>query len=163
MDKSFWIHVFLLLHVLGAIAALGPTLTYGLWVSMAERADPATRAFVLRSISWLDRRLPTPAYMAQAVTGVILIGLTGLSFFQTGWLVIGVAIYGALTATAVRAYAPAFRRQRDLAEQVAADPTDTGAATAYRSAATTATRFGVIVTALTIVVVFLMVWKPDLW
>jgi Predicted integral membrane protein (DUF2269) len=163
MDKPFWIHVFLLLHVLGAIAALGPTLTYGLWVSMAERADPATRAFVLRSISSLDRRLPTPAYMAQAVTGVVLIGLTGISFFQTGWLVTGVAIYAALTATAVRAYAPAFRRQRDLAAQVALDPTDAAAATAYRAAATTATRFGVVVTALTLVVVFLMVWKPDLW
>jgi hypothetical protein len=163
MNRSFWIHAFLLLHVLGAIAALGPTLTYGLWVSLAERADAATRAFVLRSISWLDRRLPTPAYMAQAVTGVILIGLTGRSFFQTGWLVVGVAIYAALTVTAVGAYAPAFRRQCNLAEQVAADLTDTGAAAAYRAAAATATRFGVVVTVLTVVVVFLMVWKPDLW
>ncbi len=163
MGRSFWIHLFLLLHVLGAIAALGPTLTYGLWVSMAERSDPATRAFVLRSISWLDARLPTPAYIAQAVTGVVLIGLTGISFFRTGWLVIGVAIYAALTVTAVRAYAPAFRRQRDLAERVAADPSDAGTATAYRAAASTATRFGVVVTALTVVVVFLMVWKPNLW
>jgi uncharacterized membrane protein len=163
MDKSFWIHLFLLLHVLGAIAALGPTLTYGLWVSLAERADPATRAFVLRSISWLDRRLPTPAYMAQAVTGVVLIGLTGISFFRTGWLVIGVAVYIGLTVTAIAAYAPAFRTQRDLAERVAADPSDRTIATAYRAAATTATRYGVVVTILTLVVLFLMVWKPDLW
>jgi hypothetical protein len=75
VDKAFWARVFLLLHVVGAISALGPTLTYGIWLGLAERADAATRAFVLRSISWLDARLPTPAYMAQAVTGVVLIWL----------------------------------------------------------------------------------------
>jgi uncharacterized membrane protein len=163
VDKAFWARVFLLLHVVGAISALGPTLTYGIWLGLAERADAATRAFVLRSISWLDARLPTPAYMAQAVTGVVLIWLRGWDFFATGWLVVGVGIYVGLTVTAIVAYAPSFRRQRDLAVQVAADPTDTAAATSYRAAATTATRLGAIVTALTVVVVFLMVWKPDLW
>jgi uncharacterized membrane protein len=163
MDKAFWARVFLLLHVLGAISALGPTLTYGMWLGLAERADAATRAFVLRSISWLDAHLPTPAYMAQAVTGVFLIWLRGWDFFATGWLVVGVAVYIGLTITAIVAYAPAFRRQRDLAIRVAADPTDAAATTKYRAAATTSTRFGAIVTALTVVVVFLMVWKPNLW
>jgi hypothetical protein len=68
VDRRFWVSLFVFPHVRGAIAALGPTLTYGLWVSQAERASPGERAFTLRSISWIDRRLPTPAYMAQAVT-----------------------------------------------------------------------------------------------
>jgi uncharacterized membrane protein len=163
MDKDFWIKVFLFLHVMGAIAALGPTLTYGLWVSLAERSDASTRAFTLRSISWIDGHLPTPAYMAQAVTGVFLIGLEGWAFWQTGWLVVGVSIYAALVVVAVRLYAPAFRRQRTLAEAIAADPSDATFATAYASAARTSTIEGAIVTVLTILVVFLMVWKPDLW
>jgi uncharacterized membrane protein len=163
MDKDFWIKVFLFLHVMGAIAALGPTLTYGLWLTLAERSDPGTRAFVLRSISWLDQRLPTPAYMAQAVTGVFLIGLVGFAFWQTGWLVTGVVIYAALVIIAVRVYAPAFRRQRELADAVAADPGDGRAAEAYAAAAHTARTEGAIVTVLTVVVVFLMVWKPNLW
>src|SRR5512132_1738182 len=103
---------------MGAIAALGPTLTYGLWVSLAERADASTRAFTLNSISWLDGHLPTPAYIAQAITGVFLIALQGWSFFHTGWLVAGVAIYVALTITAIAAYGPAFRRQRTLADAI---------------------------------------------
>jgi uncharacterized membrane protein len=124
VGKDFWIKVFLFLHVMGAIAALGPTLTYGLWVSLAERADASTRAFTLNSIAWLDGHLPTPAYIAQAITGVFLIALQGWSFFHTGWLVAGVAIYIALTITAMAAYGPAFRRQRTLADAIAADPTD---------------------------------------
>jgi uncharacterized membrane protein len=163
MDKDFWIKAFLFLHVMGAIAALGPTLTYGIWIALAERSDAATRAFTLNSISWLDRRLPTPAYMAQAITGVFLIGLEGWVFFQTGWLVVGVAIYAALTITAVRAYAPAFRRQRDLAIQIAADPSNDESTIAYADAARTSTIYGAVVTALTVLVVFLMVWKPNLW
>jgi len=163
MSKDVWVKLFLFLHVMGAIAALGPTLTYALWISLAERSDAATRAYTLRSISWIDSHLPTPAYMAQAITGVFLIGLEGWAFWQTGWLVMGVGIYATLVIVAVRVYAPMFRRQRQLAETVAGDPSDEGAAAAYASAAHSSRIAGAIVTVLTIVVVFLMVWKPHLW
>ncbi len=163
MDKDLWIKVFLFLHVMGAIAALGPTLTYGLWVSLAERADAKTRAFTLNSISWLDGHLPTPAYIAQAITGVFLIGLEGWSFFHTGWLVVGVAIYIVLTVTAIAVYGPAFRRQRALADAIAADPSDRNATARYAAAARTSGTYGAVVTAMTVIVVFLMVWKPNLW
>jgi uncharacterized membrane protein len=163
MDRAFWIHVFLLMHVLGAIAALGPTLTYGLWIALAERSDPQTRAFVLRSISWVDSRLPTPAYIAQAVTGVVLIALLGLSFFQTDWLVVGVSIYVVLVVVAIAAYAPAYRRQQRLADAIAADPSNAEAVAAYPAAARASRVLGIVVGGLTLLVVFFMVWRPNLW
>jgi uncharacterized membrane protein len=163
VDKAFWIHVFLLMHVLGAIAALGPTLTYGLWIALAERSDPQTRAFVLRSISWVDSRLATPAYIAQAVTGVVLIALLGLSFFQTDWLVVGVSIYVVLVVLAIAAYAPAYQRQKHLADAIAADPGDAEAIAAYPAAARASRALGTVVAGLTLLVVFFMVWKPNLW
>jgi uncharacterized membrane protein len=163
VDKLFWGKVFLFLHVMGAIAALGPTLTYRIWTSLAEKADAGTRAFVLRSISALDARLPTPAFIAQAVTGVFLIWLRGWSFLSTGWLVIGIALYIAMVVTAMAAYAPAFQRQQMLADAVAADPADVETAGAYEVAARRSTTYGIVVTALTVVIVFLMVWKPNLW
>ena len=163
MDKLFWGKVFLFLHVMGAIAALGPTLTYRIWTSLAEKADAGTRAFILRSISLLDARLPTPAFIAQAVTGVFLIWLRGWSFFSTGWLVIGVGIYIAMVVTAVAVYALAFHRQQTLAEAVAADPSNAEAANAYALAARTSTIYGVAVTAMTVLIVFFMVWKPNVW
>ena len=121
MDKLFWGKVFLFLHVMGAIAALGPTLTYRIWTSLAEKADAGTRAFVLRSISALDARLPTPAFIAQAVTGVFLIWLRGWSFFSTGWLVIGVALYIAMVVTAMASSLTALPMMSGLSSENVAD------------------------------------------
>jgi uncharacterized membrane protein len=163
MDRAFWTHVFLFVHVMGAIAALGPTLTYAMWMALAERSDPKTRSFVLRSISWLDSRLPTPAYIAQAVTGVVLIALLGLPFFKTGWLVVGVSIYVVLVILAIAVYAPAFQRQLALADAIASDPAGATAAADYRAAARTSRIIGATVGGLTVLVVFFMVWKPNLW
>jgi uncharacterized membrane protein len=163
MGRDFWTRLSLVLHALGAIASLGPTLTYGMWLRLAERSDPATRAFVLRSISWLDRRLPTPAYTLQLVTGLVLIWLRGWDFFATGWLFVGTALYLALLVAAVVGYAPAFRSQRALAERIAEDPKDTEAAARYPDAARVSNAYGITVTILTVLIAFLMVWKPDLW
>src|SRR3990170_4383061 len=63
MTRADWFRVFLFLHALGAVAALGPTLTYGLWVRRGELDGPGPRAFALRTISWIDRRLATPPYV----------------------------------------------------------------------------------------------------
>ena len=94
---------------------------------------------------------------------MFLIWLRGWSFFSTGWLVIGVALYIAMVVTAIAAYAPAFQRQQALAEAVAADPSNREAVGAYAVAARASTMYGTVMTALTVVIVFLMVWKPNLW
>lgn len=161
MDRDTLFRIVLLLHALGAIASLGPSLTYGLWIGLAERAEPATRAFVLSSISRIDRRLTTPAYMAQAVTGVALIVVHRWDFFGTPWLLTAVALYVTLTAVAIVGYAPTFRRQSALAVRVAEG--DEAAATEYRAAARRSTAFGATTTVMTVLVVVLMVTKPALW
>ncbi len=163
MGRDFWMRLTLVLHALGAIASLGPTLTYGIWLRLAERSDPQTRAFVLRSISWLDRRLPTPAYMLQLVTGLVLIWLYRWDFFATGWLVISTTLYLILLAAAIVGYAPAYRRQRTLAERIAEDPDDVEAAASYPQAARVSNAYGLTVTVLTVLIAFLMVWKPNIW
>src|SRR5688500_12296068 len=63
MSRSTWIQVFLFLHILGAITAVGPTLSYALWVRLGERGSAAERSFALRGISWVDSHLATPAFM----------------------------------------------------------------------------------------------------
>ena len=65
-----------------------------------------------------------------------------------------------LTALAIGVYAPAFRRQREIAERIAAGDGDEGE---YSAAAAKGTAWGAVVTALTLVIVVLMVWKPALW
>jgi uncharacterized membrane protein len=156
-----WFRFFLFLHVMGAIAALGPTLTYGLWIGFAERGDPATRAFVLATISKVDGRLATPSFIAQGVTGVLLILVGSVDLLGTPWLLVAIAIYVALAATAVGAYAPTFRLQVAAAQAVAAG--DASAPARYAAVARRALAYGLATTVLTVVIVFLMVTKPALW
>ena len=163
MQRADWFGFLLFLHVLGAIAALGPTLTYGLWVSRGELDGAGPRAFALRTISWIDRRLATPSYVLQAVTGTALILVGRLDFFGTPWLLLAVGTYVVMVFFAVALYAPAFRRQREIAERLAEREGDAGLEAKYLIAKARATRFGLGAVALTLLILFLMVTKPALW
>jgi uncharacterized membrane protein len=150
----------LVLHVLGAVVALGFSLSYGLWIGRGDAHGPTERAFALRTISWIDRRITTPAYVAQLVTGMLLVGTLDWDLLRAAWLEVSLVLYVALTVLAIAVYAPSFRRQRALAERIAAGE---GAESEYAKAASAARRWGVVVTAMTLTILVLMVWKPTLW
>lgn len=150
----------LVLHVLGAVIALGFSLSYGLWVRRGEADGVQGRSFALRTISWIDRRITTPAFVAQLVTGLLLVATIDWDLLRRAWLELSLGIYVLLVAVAITVYAPAFRRQREVAEAIAAGQADESA---YAAASSRSTTWGVIVTALTLVIVVLMVWKPTLW
>ena len=155
--------MFLFLHVFGAIAAVGPTLTYGLWNARAERMDPGTRALVLKSVSWIDNHLATPAFIVQAATGTALFLLLRLRFFHTAWLLTGVAVYIVTAVFAITVYAPVVRKQVALADQVAAHPDDDGLRTAYVGVARRASVMGITAAVLTVAILYFMIVKPTLW
>jgi uncharacterized membrane protein len=159
MTKSDWLTIVLVLHILGAIVALGFSLTYGLWIARGSAEGATQRVFALKTVSWIDRRFTTPAYVAQAVTGVIMVALIDWELLRRGWLVLSIGIYVLLTVLAMAAFAPAHRRQTALAERLASGD---GVETEYEEAAAAATRWGVVVTLLTVTIVVLMVWKPAL-
>ena len=146
-----------MLHVLGAIVAVGFSLSYGLWLVRGDKAGAAERAFALRTISWIDRRATTPAYVLQLITGLLLAGKLGLDILQVQWLRVSVALYVILTVLAITRFAPAHRRQAALAERLAVGE-DVG--DEYTRAAREAGRWGRAVVALTLVIVVLMVAKP---
>jgi uncharacterized membrane protein len=150
----------LVLHVLGAVVALGFSLSYGFWVRRGEADGVRGRAFALRTISWIDRRITTPAFIAQLVTGLLLVATIDLDLLRAAWLELSLGIYVLLTVLAMTVYAPSFRRQRDVAEAIAADAGDEAD---YDAASAKATRWGAIVALLTLAILVLMVWKPALW
>jgi uncharacterized membrane protein len=163
VSRGAWIQLFLFLHVVGAIAAVGPTLTYALWLARAERAGADQRAFTLRTISWVDNHLATPSFMLQAVTGTALVLLAKFRFLHTAWLLAGVAIYVVLTVFAVVAYAPVVKRQVGLAERLADDPDNAGLGAEYQSVAARARAFGITAILLTLAILYFMIVKPTLW
>lgn len=153
----------LVLHVLGAVVALGFSLSYGFWIRRAEVDGPGERAFALRTVSWIDRRITTPAYVAQLVTGLLLVASLDWDLLRAAWLELSLGIYAALIVLAIAVYAPSFRRQRELAERIAAGKAEGNGESAYAAAASTARAWGVVVTTMTLVILALMVWKPTLW
>jgi uncharacterized membrane protein len=114
----------------------------------------------LRTISWIDRRITTPAFIAQLVTGLLLVATIDLDLLRAAWLELSLGIYVLLTVLAMTVYAPSFRRQRDVAEAIAAGAGDEAD---YDAASAKATRWGAIVALLTLAILVLMVWKPALW
>jgi uncharacterized membrane protein len=163
MTRADWFRVFLFVHVLGAVSALGPTLTYGLWVRRGELDGAGPRAFALRTISWIDRRLATPSYVLQAVTGTALILLGGRDLLRTAWLLLAIGIYIVMVVFAVGLYAPAFRRQREIAERLADRGADAELEAGYLVAGKRAAAYGSVAVVLTVLILFLMVVKPALW
>ena len=151
---------FLVLHIIGAVIALGFSLSYGIWTALGDSTGAAERAFALKSISWIDRRVTTPAYVAQAITGVVLVGLIDWSVLKQSWLEISIVLYVLLTVLAMARFAPLHRRQTALAERLAAGEV---VETEYRAAASRALTWGVVVTLITFAIVILMVTRPIWW
>jgi uncharacterized membrane protein len=150
----------LVLHVLGAVVALGFSLSYGIWTALADAAGAVERAFTLKTISWIDRRLTTPAYVWQALTGVLLLALTDWGRLTQSWLEISIGLYVLLTVLAMTRFAPLHQRQTVLAEQVVAGDASEAE---YRPVADQALRWGAVVTLMTLAIVVLMVTKPSWW
>ncbi len=154
------VRLFLVLHILGAVVALGFSLSYGLWTARADAAGAAERVFALKTISWIDKRLTTPAFIWQAVTGVILVGLLDWSVLKQSWLEISIGLYVLLTVLAITRFAPLHRQQTALAERLAAGE---AVEAEYSSTAAQAQRWGVVVTLITAAILTLMVTKPIWW
>ncbi|HEY3336853.1 MAG TPA: DUF2269 family protein [Candidatus Limnocylindrales bacterium] len=148
-----WV-VFKYLHILAVITALGANLTYQFWLTRAQ-GSPGELVFVLESISRLDRRVANPAYIAAAVAGVAIV-LTGPYGFDSPWIVAAIGLYVLVAVLGITVYAPAARSQVDLARRAPGSP-------AYAVAARRTRMLGLVVTAIVLVIVWLMVVKPALW
>lgn len=148
---------FLVLHILGAIIAVGFSVSYGIWTALGDATGAAERAFALRSISWIDRRMTTPAFVLQFFTGAILVWLIGTALLQQTWLRVSIGLYILLTVLAIAKFAPLHRRQLALAEWIAAGETPEED---YTAVASRARIWGIAVVLITLSIVVLMVAKP---
>jgi uncharacterized membrane protein len=165
VDRGDWVEIVLVLHVLGAILGLGTNLTYGLIAAVGERAGGAARTYGLRMIQQLDRRLANPAYIAQLVTGLILVWLLELDLLDASWLLAALALYLGVAIVGITVYAPVLRRQVELAERLEAGVGggDPAIASEYAAVARRSNVLGIAVTLVVVLIVVLMVVKPSLW
>jgi len=139
------------IHVLAAIVAVGANVTYAFWLARAGR-DQGRLVFAIETVRWLDRSIANPAYIVLLITGVGMV-LTGVYSFTTGWIVISLVLYVAVAILGVAAFGPAIRRQLAEAEHDATS-------VEYSAAAARSNAFGLLTTAIALVIATLMVTKP---
>jgi predicted integral membrane protein DUF2269 len=152
---------FLFLHVLAAIVAFGPVLSFPLIGAMGGR-EPQHANFATRLALTLTDRVAIPVGLSMPVTGAAIIVVAGINLSAPAyrWLGAAILIYAVILAYAIFVQRGAVRRVVELT----ATPPPPGAAgpPPQLAAAVRRVRLGGMGLSLGIVVIlFLMVVKPS--
>ena len=143
------------IHVLSAILAVGANITYGIWITRASR-DPETLPFTLRGIKFIDDKLANRAYALLLITGLAMVFLVKIPL-TTPWLLVALILYLTLGLTGFLGYTPTLKKQIELLESYSPDSPE------YQAIARRGITLGLLLVILAVVIVFLMVVKPQLW
>ncbi len=139
-------------HVTLAIVAVGFNLSYGVWIARSAR-DPEHIGFVMRSIRWIDARVANPAYGLLLLTGLFMAFDAGYPL-TTFWIASALVLYASAVVVGIAIIAPNFRAQLRALES------DGPASETFRRSAARGRTYGLLVSLLVVVIVFLMVTKP---
>ncbi len=151
--------ILLFLHVLGAIVAFGPGFASMVVGPMVSR-EPHHANFYARTQLATARVIVIPVSISLAVTGVGLILVRGWSTVTAGkqWLELAILLYVVAVVVAMAVQAPAGRRLVELTSQPPAPGTPPSVE--LRAAARRVRVGGMLLSALVVVIVYLMVAKP---
>ena len=151
--------VWLFLHILGAIVAFGFGFYAPVYGAMVAR-EPQHANWYLRASKRLSDLVIVPVALSMFVTGVLLVIETGgFSRFQELWLALSLVLY-------VIALAIVFLMQRPALSKViglTSEPPGPGGPPAEVAALVSRMRMlGMILLLLTVSILALMVWRPQL-
>jgi len=150
---AFW----LVIHVLAAIAGVGPEIAFGLMGPRARRRDRVTASAVYGAIAEVRHRVVYPALVVQVGSGTALVLLGRHSILGERWLGLALLLYAIAIAFVAFVLAPgSARARRALAEGV--EPMDERLRPSWRRQAVA----GGLAGSSLIVVAILMVWKPGI-
>jgi uncharacterized membrane protein len=141
-------------HVLLAIVAVGFNASYAIWLARAAR-EPEHEAFALRGVKFLDDRFANPAYALLLVTGLSMVWVGDLELSQF-WLLTALVLYAVAVGLGLFVYTPTLRAQ------IAALGSSGARSSEYQALARRGTTVGIVLAVDVIVIVFLMVTKPNL-
>jgi uncharacterized membrane protein len=157
---------FLVLHVLGAIIAFGPAFSFPIIGAMGA-ADPPHANFATRVSHAISQKRQVPAALSMPVTGIGLIWSAGIDVFNRSarWLELGIVLWVVLVTYAVAVQIPTTQRLIDMTSapppQVPPGVAPSGPPPALMALIQRVQRGGMFLTALIVVIVFLMVVKPN--
>jgi uncharacterized membrane protein len=162
---------FLVLHVLGAIIAFGPAFSFPIIGAMGA-ADRPHANFATRVSLAISTKRQIPVALTMPVTGIGLIWSAGFDVFSRSarWLELGIVLYVILFTFAVTVQIPTTRRIIEMtsapppaapAGATPGAPPPGGPPPALLALIGKVQRGGMFLSAVIVVIVFLMVVKPD--
>ncbi len=157
MEALFpWI---LLLHVLGAVAAFGPTFAFP-FIGAMGGSEPMHGNFALRVTEKISRRLVTPLAIFQGVTGLALIGITQINPFERLWLLVAIVLYAVALTISLASQPPLLKRMIEMTSTPPPPDATGGPPPALMAAGAKVRRNGMILGLLIVAIIVLMVVKP---
>jgi len=152
-------HLWLFLHILGAIAAFG----FGFYApifGMMTAKEPQHGNWYMRSAKRLSNVVIVPVAISMFITGTLLVMETGgMRRFEELWLGLSFVLYVIALLIVFLLQRPALNKVIALTEQ---PPGPDGPPAELADNVKKMQLYGVILLVLTIVIVGLMVWKPVL-
>jgi len=142
-------------YILLLIAAVGPNVTYAVWIQRAM-ADRAALPFTLQGIKVLNDRVVLPA-TALLLIAWIAMALTAGQSLLTPWILLVLILWLAVFLLGIFAYSPTLRQQIAFAESPGADSEE------YTAVAWRGTILGIAIGVVVLVIILLMVFQPVLW
>ena len=155
-----WFLFWLFLHITAAVIAFGPIFVFPIVGTLTARS-PTHMHFALEVNERIEKRLVIPFALSMLVSGSGLIWSANVNFFQTPYLIVGVALYLASLLIALTVLVPNTGRLLRLAAMVPAGADLSGpppppvAALIRRSQI-----FGGLTTVFFLVIIFLMIIQP---
>jgi hypothetical protein len=155
--------IFLFLHVMGAIAAFGPSFVMPIIASQARKM-PSGTLFGLRLSDVIERRLIIPLGLFQAVTGIGLIVTISFDLSAAHWLAAGIVLYVIAISFAILVQAKTVESMIHVIEALPAPapgiPPGPPPAE-FMALAKRAQQGGILISVLLVLIVFCMSVKPQ--
>lgn len=102
------------IHVLGAIAGIGPLFVQPLLLMHVRRRDQGAIAGVMTGMLWVNRALVTPGLTIVLLAGLYLVG-NGQGEFSDPWVSYGLAAVIVILGVVGAVIIPRLRKGADLA------------------------------------------------
>lgn len=157
-----WLPWLLFLHILGAVIAFGPGFAFAFFGAAAGR-EPQHANFTLRTTDVIARRMIVPLAILQGVTGLGLVLLEGTELLTRPWLLTAIVLYAAALYIAIGLNLPNLRRLIELSTPppgAPPGPPPGGPPPELVARAGRSRRYGMAMSGLVVIIVFLMVVKP---
>ena len=154
--------LFLFLHVMGAIAVFGPTFAFPVIASQAQKS-PQNGPFAAVVSEYIERRIVIPGAIVQGITGValILILKADLTSAAYRWLVGGIILYLIAIIYAIAVQAKNAEKMVHLTSSPPPPGSPPGPPPGVAELGKQLARGGMILTVLIVLIVILMVTKPQ--